>query len=408
MRYVILGASAAGINAAKTIRELDSSSEIIMISEDKNVYSRCVLHHIISKRRDVNDISFIEKDYFEKYNIQWLKGVNVIDININKSLVMLEDGRAEKYDKLLIATGASAVIPPIKNLREAKGVHPLRNIEDALAIRERAYFVKEAVVIGAGLVGLDAAIGLMERGVKVTIIEMSDRILPLQLDEKAAASYEKLFKEHGATVHTSASVSEAVANKDGFIEAVKLKDGTQIACEMAVVAAGVTPNIWFIKDERIKIDKGIDVNDRCETTVPSIYAAGDICGKTGIWPFAVKQGITAGYNMTGNVKEMDDYFTSKNSMNFLGAATVSLGIIYPPDDSYDVYIFDNNNVYKKIIVKDGIIYGAILQNDVAYCGVLTQLIKNKVDISRIKKNIFDISYADFYNVDEKGKYVYKY
>lgn len=408
MRYIILGASAAGINAAKTIRELDNSSEIMMISSDNNIYSRCMLHHIIGNRRDVEGISFIEKDYFQKYNIQWLRGADVIEIKIDESLILLEGGGEERYDKLLIATGASAVIPPIKNLREAKGVYTLRNIEDALSIRESAAFIKEAVVIGAGLVGLDAAVGLMERGVKVTIIEMGDRILPLQLDERAAASYEGLLERHGATVLTGVSVSEAIINKDGFIGAVRLSNGAEICCEIAVVAAGVRPNIDFIKDKRIKIDKGIFVNDSCETSVDSIYAAGDVCGKAAIWPFAVKQGITAGFNMTGNFKEMSDYFSLKNSMNFLGLETISLGLINAPDESYTVYIFDRNNIYKKIIVKDGIIHGAILQNDVAYCGVLTQLIKNKVDISKIKKNIFNISYGDFYNVDDKGSYFYKY
>lgn len=408
MRYVILGASAAGINAAKTIRELDSSSEIIIVSSDKNVYSRCMLHYIIGNRRDLEGISFIERDFFEKYNIQWFKGIDVIDVNIDESLILLEDGKEVKYDKLLIATGAQAVIPPLKNLREAKGVYPLRSIEDALTIRERASSIEEAVIIGAGLVGLDAAIGLMERGVKVTIIEMANRILSLQLDERAASSYEMLLKAHGAEVITGAAVSEAIVNENGFIEAVKLKDGKEIACQMVVVATGVKPNVDFIKDERIKIDKGIVVNDRGETTAPSIYAAGDVCGRAAIWPIAVKQGITAGYNMAGKAKEMEDYFSLKNSMNFLGLETISLGLIDAPDDSYTVYISDKGDTYKKIIYKDGVIHGAIMQNDVSYCGVLTNLIKDKADVIKVKKNYFNISYGDFYSVDEQGRYVYKY
>lgn len=406
MRYVILGASAAGINAAITIRTLDKDAKILIVSKDDKVYSRCMLHHIIGKKKSIEETSFIEEAFFEKHHIEWLKGKTVININTNKKQVVFGDGCPINYDKLLIATGASASIPPIKNLKESRGVFTLRNIEDAIGIDKRVENAESVVIIGAGLVGIDAAVGLLERGLKVSIVEMSDIILQLQLDKRASSRYEKLLKEHGVTIYTKTSVSEAVIGDDGFIKALKLNNGLEIPCSMAIVATGVKPSISFLNNTGIQFETGIIINDKCETSIKDIYAAGDVCGRIGIWPLAVKQGITAAYNMTGNKRILDDNFGFKNTMNFFGLETVSLGVTYAPDSSYQVRIIESDKVYKKIIHKNGIIYGAVLQGDISYCGVLAQLIKTKIDVSSISKDIFHISYADFFVVAENGEYKY--
>lgn len=407
MRYLILGSSAAGINAAKTIRELDNFSEITIISEDTEVYSRCMLHHVISGSRTVDEISFIEKDFFSKYKISWIKGKKVVELIIDKNEVKLNDGSVEKYDKLLIATGSSSVIPPIKNLREAKGVYTLRNISDVFHIQNSLKKCKNVVIIGAGLVGIDALIGIMNNNLKISVVEMGDRILPLQLDKKAAAKYEKLLSENGIDIYTSVKVEEVTLNKAGFVKKVILSNGNTIDCDIVIVAAGVKANIDFIKDSKIKINKGIVVDSTCKTTVENIYAAGDVCATAPIWPIAVKEAITAAHNMTDNYRVLDDNFGLRNSMNFLGLETVSLGIIGPPDSSYNVDILESKDIYKKIIHKDGVIYGALLVGDIAYCGVLNYLIRNKVNISKINKNIFQIDYSDFYNIKPDGQFAYE-
>lgn len=412
MRYAIIGASAAGINAAKTLRELDSSSEIVIISKDTDVYSRCMLHHVISGNRTLQNISFIEDDFFNKYNIKWIKGKKVSELSVDNKALVLQDGSVEKFDKLLIASGASSFIPPVKNLREARSVYSLRNFDDVVNIvvniEKAVKNSKNVVVLGAGLVGIDSAIGIMERGLKLSIIEMGDRILPLQLDKKAANIYESLLKEKAVDIYTSVKLEEVILNEKGSVDKVKLSDGTLIDCDMIIVAAGVRPNVDFIKDERIKIEKGIVVDQKCKTQVEDIFAAGDVTFTAPIWPIAVKQGITAAYNMTGKNKILEDTFGFKNSMNFLGLECVSLGNIEVPDESYIVDILDTGDVYKKIIHKDGIIYGALLIGDIAYCGVLQQLIKNKINISHIDKNIFDIDYSDFFNIKSNGEFEYTF
>ncbi|WP_422445165.1 NAD(P)/FAD-dependent oxidoreductase [Thermoanaerobacterium sp. DL9XJH110] len=407
MRYVVIGASAAGINAAKTLRKLDDSSDIIIISRDDRIYSRCMLHLYIGKKRSLDGLSFIEGDFFEKNKIDWIKNKSVLAVNEKSKTVTLDDGTVLPYDGLIIASGSSASIPPIKNLREAKFVYTLRNLDDAVNIDSKASSSESAVIIGGGLIGIDVASELMDRGLKVTVVEMADTILSLQLDARAAGIYTDIMRKKGAEIFTGATASEAILDYDGSFKGIKLSDGKVINGDMAVVAAGVRPNIDLIKNcGTIKVERGILVDNRCKTSDDSIYAAGDVLGRAGVWPLAVKQGITAAYNLAGFDKILDDDFGLKNSMNFFGVPTVSLGNPNPPDDSYDIDILEYENVYKKIVHKDGIICGAILQGDISYAGVLTELIKNKINIRSIPKNPLDIGFADFFHINSQAKFEY--
>ncbi|AOY76835.1 NAD(P)/FAD-dependent oxidoreductase [Clostridium formicaceticum] len=406
MKYLILGASAAGVNAGKTIRELDPSGEITIVSKDEHIYSRCMLHHIIGEKRNMQGINFTEKEFWESYNILWKKGLSAKKLNVEEKAVLLDNGEYLSYDKLLIATGASSFIPPVKNLREGKRIYGLRNIEDALTVKKEAKNVKNVLVLGGGLVGIDAVVGLMEQDVKVSLLEMADKILPLQLDQYTSSKYEEAFKARGIEIYTGRSLKEVLLDEEGKVKAIKLDNETLVKCEMIIVATGVRANMDFIEESTIKVDGGIVANNRCETNIKDIYAAGDVCGKNPIWPLAVKQGIVAAHNMVGEIVEMDDFFGLRNSMNFLGIPTVSLGIADAPDESYKVLIEKDKESYKKVIYKDGIIYGAILQGDIGYAGVLTHLIKNKIDLSQINKDIFEINYADFFSLKENGEYQY--
>ena len=184
-------------------------------------------------------------------------------------------------------------------------------------------------------------------------------------------------------------------------------NGTVVECDLLIVSTGVTPNIDFIKETNIENNRGIVINDKCETTVDDVYAAGDVVGKNAIWPLAVKQGIVAAHNMAGSERNIEDDFTFKNSMNFMGIPTVSLGIVNPEGDDYDTITRCDNDGYKKFIYKDDRIYGLIAQGDISYIGALTQIIKNKVEIPDLKNRIFDIGYADFFSMKENGEFEYR-
>ena len=154
MIHVIIGVSAAGITAAKTIREKDADSTIVMISTDEHIHSRCMLHRYLSHERNEDTLSFVEPDFFENYNINWIKGAPVRTIDTEKQLVLLENGSSQPYDRLLIATGANSFIPPVGQFREANNVFGLRNLSDAQAIRPLADKAEKILIVGSGLVGM--------------------------------------------------------------------------------------------------------------------------------------------------------------------------------------------------------------------------------------------------------------
>ena len=408
MRYVIVGASAAGISGAKTLREMDENAEIILVSKDEQIISRCMLHQYIKGERTIERLNFANPaDIISAYHIKWIKGVEVIGIDPKAKELKLSNGELLAYDKVLLATGASSFIPPVENLREANHVVGLRNLEDAIYIKKMIPKVKNVVVLGAGLVGIDAVSGLLEQDLKVTLVEMGPRILPIQLDEYTASVYQERFKENGVDIRLGVSAQKVIMDENKNPTGLLLNTGEVIPCELIIVATGVRANVKFLEGSGIETDRfGLIISPQGLTNTRDVYGAGDITGRNPIWPNAVKQGIVAANNMVGNEIYMADYFSSKNTMNFLGIATLSLGIPIKPDDSFEEEIEKQGKDYKKIIHKNGKVYGAILQGDLSYAGVLTQLVKFKLDISSINKSIFKIDYGDFFNVKQNQEFTY--
>ena len=408
MRYVVIGASAAGISGAKTLRELDKDAEIVLISKDENVYSRCILHHYISNHRDIDALNFTSKNFFEENNITWMKGLEVKDVNDKEQTLNLSNGETLSYDKLLVCSGASAFIPPVPGLREGNNVVGLRNLDDAVLIKEQAKKVKNVVVLGAGLVGIDAVSGLLGQGLNISLVEMSNKILPLQLDKYASDVYEKKFTEEGVSLKLDVKAEKLILDENNNPKALLLNTGEEVPCELVVVATGVRSNIDFMENSNIECDRfGLIIDAKGQTNIENIYGAGDVTGRNPIWPTAVKEGIIAAHNMLGKEMIMTDFFGSKNTMNFVGVATMSLGMVEPEDETYIVETQIEGDNYKKIIHKDGKIYGAIIQGDLSYAGVLTQLIKENIDVSKVTKSLFDIDYADFFNIKKNFEFSYK-
>lgn len=408
MRYVVIGASAAGINGIRELRKLDKESEIILISKDEMIYSRCILHHYLSGHRTLSELSFAEANFEELYQVKWIKGKACTAVIPEKKIVQLEDSQEVMYDKLLIATGSCTFIPPIKNLQKAKNVIGFRSINDIEHLKEVVKTHKNIVVIGAGLVGMDCVSGLVELGVKVTVVEMAKWMLVKQLDEKSAKRYQEAFTKKGVTQYYGAGVLEAILDESGNITAVVLNDGTNLSCDYVVITTGVRANIGFLEGSGLAVSKtGLIYDETGKTSDDDIYGAGDVSGMSPIWPVAVKESIIAASNMVGIPRTMTDFFASKATMNFLGIPSMSLGNVNPEDNSYSVEILETNNSYKKIVHKDGKIEGAILQGDLAYGGILQQLIARKIDVTKVKKPIFDIDYSDFFHTKENFEFYYE-
>lgn len=403
MKYVIIGAGVAGIEAAKAIRSQDSTGEILMISQDTHVHSRCMLHKFIAGERDEKGLDFTEKDFFEKYRVHWQKGVQVQKVCPDGKHLLLDNGETVPYGQLLLAGGANSFIPPVGELQKASNVYGLRSLSDAQAIADEAKDAEHVLVIGSGLVGLDAAYGLLERGKKLTVVEMADRILPVQLDAHAAGAYQAAFEKAGVRFVLGRKASEAVCEADGKIHKVVLDNGTELPCDLIIVAAGVRPALACLDGSGIACGRGVTVDSFMRTSVPGIFAAGDITGLSGIWPNAADQGRIAGKNMCGQKTEYTDTYAVKNTINFFGLVTLCVGRILA-EEGDDVRVREDRRVYQRVLLKDGKVQGVLLQGNIAGAGTWQYLIKNQIDVSGIKKDIFSLNYADFYHVGERGKY----
>lgn len=401
MRYVVIGSSAAGVNGVRELRKKDPSSEITLISRDKEIYSRCILHAYLGGIRSKERLCFVEPDFETLYKVNWMKGREATGLDREEKCVILENGERVPYDKLLIATGSHTFIPPIKGLAGAKNFIGFRNIDDIEVLKEVAKTCRHIVLLGSGLVGIDCMCGFLDLGVRVTLVDFAGWPLNKQLDPRAAKTYIDAFADRGIEQHYGVGVDHVVQDGDGNITDVFLTDGTDLPCDFFVITAGVRSNVEFLKDTGLELSKfGLVYDATGKTNDDAIYGAGDVSGTSPIWPVAVKEGMIAASNMAGAFAKMTDFFASKSTMSFLGIHTMSLGFVNPPDDTYQVVTYDKDGVYKKIVHKDGVITGALLQGDLAYGGVLQQLIARKIDVRRVKKPLFEIDYSDFFHINE--------
>ena len=397
MKYVILGASAAGVNAAYVLRMLDKAAEIIMISEDTRIYSKCILHYYMSGKKDADGLNFMPPDFIEKNQIEWKKGIKATAIDIENKIVDLSDGTKQDYDKLLIATGSHSFVPPIEGVQGADNVCCFHTLEECEKLMKLAKTANHIVILGAGLVGVDVACGLLDQNKDITMVDMKEHMLAIQLDDEAASVYQNKFTQAGIKQYYNTSVASVEKNAHGLVENVVLKDGTKLPCDLLVIAAGVRANVGFLKDTGLELDKkGLVIDKESRTNIKDIYGAGDVTGKDLIWPVAVKEGVVAALNMAGKEGHMTDFFYGKSWMNFFDIPTLSYGVHELPDETYEQEVKKTMlKGYKKIIYKDKKVAGAILQGDLSYSGVLTVMIHDGIKLPDVKKKLLDYTGDDF-------------
>ncbi|MGB9684721.1 MAG: FAD-dependent oxidoreductase [Candidatus Bathyarchaeales archaeon] len=313
-RIVIIGAHAAGVDAASAARKTDRTAEITLITEEKHAgYSRCGLPFVIGGHiPNFNNLIVFPPSYFQMMKLNLKTETKVTKIDTGKKAVLTVDkaGNTEEipYDSLIIAAGASAFTPPIKG-REKQGIIPLRTIEDGQkidqAVREGA---KTAIVMGAGLIGLETAVALQERGLNVTVVEMLPQILPAMLDADMAKIIQEMLEQKGIRILTNKPVEEFLGTEK--VTGI-MAGGEQINADLFVSAFGVRANTQLAVDAGITIGetRAIKTNAKMETSVKDVYAVGDCAESTHIvtqkpalqqlGTIAVRQGKVAGINAAG-------------------------------------------------------------------------------------------------------------
>lgn len=398
MGIVIIGNSAAAIGAVEAIRRKDLSVCLTIVSDEPHpVYSRPLLSYLLSGEIRSDQIFFRPKNFYERNNVRPLLGRSVLRVDFKKKSIHLKDGEQISYDRLLIATGGRPFIPKIEGLN-LKGIYSFTKLEDAKRISSALKESQEAVVIGGGLIGLKAAEALKKRGMKVTIVELAPRILSLTLDSIASSLVKEALKREGIRLITSNTVEAILGN--GHVKSVRLADGKMLKAHLVVVAIGVVPNVEPFKESPLLIEKGIFVNERMETNLPDVYGAGDVVQTYDrilklhrtlpIWPNAYIQGKVAGYQMVGEKAYRYDGGFMMNSIEVAHIPTISIGLIDPPsEDGYQVLkkLDRKAGLYRKIILKENRIVGAIFTGQIDRAGMVTGLLREQINVKGFKKEL---------------------
>lgn len=367
-RYIIIGASAAGVAAIQEIRKRNKVCQITLISKEPIYgYYRPQLSKVLAKDIDYSTIFIKNYDWFANNKIEVMLDKEVVEINTKDKSIALNNGVVKEYDKLIIATGAECFMPPIAGNDKA-GVFTLRYLKDANDIRNYANNVKTATVVGGGVLGLETAWELKKFGLDVTVVELANRIFPRQLDEGTSKRFEKMILDTGVKLIMDDSVTEILGTDK--VSGLKLKSGKEIETELVVVSAGVRANTKIAQDAGVQINRAIIVDENMKTNVDSIYACGDCCEFDGInyalWGEAIDQGKVAGINAVGDKGTYKTVIPSTSS-NFFNTSIFSVGDVNPSQpfetkEEEKAYAHENaeDNTYKKLFYKDNILVGAIL------------------------------------------------
>ncbi len=396
MNIVIIGNSAAGTAAVEAIRHHDQTSSIVQLSDEGHpLYSRCLLSYYLAGTNTKESLLFREADFHHKMKVELHAGApfRVVALNTSKRLVTCANGQSFPYDRLLIATGAAAKLPDgIPN--NVDGIFMLRTWDDAETLKARIPDIKQAIVLGGGLIGVKAAIALSTCGVKTTMLIRSNSVLSQMIDYNASRIISDQLMENNIQVLHQRDVKK-VLSKKGRLTGVKTDRGEELECDLLIAAKGVKPNTQLVKGTAIVTKEGIRTNTYMQTDEENVYAAGDVAESfditledytvNALWTCAMQQGHVAGLNMIGQ-KTPYDGTIGMNALNVYNTSLISFGLTAPEDESkYKVLVLNqpDRRLYKKIVIgSDNRVKGMILLGRITNAGVLLSIIRRKMDVSQ--------------------------
>lgn len=381
LRYVIIGNSAAAVGAVEGIRQIDRQGEIVMITDEAHhTYSRPLISYLLLGKTDEEKMKYRSEGFYERNGCTLLAGTRVTKVNFAEKQVVLNDGREIAYDKLLVATGSSPFVPLFAGLDTVKDKFTFMSLDDARKLSGALAKDKKVLIVGAGLIGLKCAEGLLDRVQSVTVIDLAPRILSSILDNEGARLVQDHLERRGLSFRLGTGVRAFEANS------ALLDTGDAVDFDLLVLAVGVRPNTALLSGIA-EIDRGIIINGKSETSARDIYAAGDCTQATDVssgqsrimalLPNAYMQGECAGVNMAGGDLSFDKAIPM-NAIGFFGLHIITAG-----NYTGQVYAGGGEGCYKRLFYGPDRLNGYILIGNVEKAGIYTSLIREGTPLDSI-------------------------
>jgi assimilatory nitrate reductase electron transfer subunit len=372
MRVVVIGNGMAGARLVSEVRARDRHAKLTVFgAETWQPYNRVLLSNVVAGTSGPDQVRLLDPSWYADHDVTAVLGVEVTQVDRDTQTVIAADGRREPYDVLVLATGSEPIVPPIAGVERAIA---FRTLDDCQAILAAAQTARRAVVIGGGLLGIEAARGLAGRGLPVTLLHLADHLMERQLDPEAGLVLSETLEGLGVDTRTGVVVSAVGA--DG----VELSTGETVAGDLVVLACGVRPVVGLARDAGLEVDRGIVVDDELRTDDPAIFAIGECAQHDGtvyglVAP-AWEQAAVVADLITGADKTVR--YRGSRLVTRLKAKSVELaamGETHLTEDEAEVVRFSHRarGTYRKLVIRDGRLVGAILLGETAAVGTLTQL-----------------------------------
>ena len=403
-RLVVVGNGMAGMRTVEELLKLDADGHDITVfgSEAHGNYNRILLSPVLAGDKQFADIMLNTREWYESQRIRLHAGDPVVRIDRQRRVVIAQSGLEAPYDRLLLATGSKPFVIPVPG-HQLPGVIAFRDIADVEAMLSASRTHRRAAVIGGGLLGLEAANGLMRQGMDVTVIHVMDSLMERQLDKPAAALLQAALERRGLQFRLSAQTAEIVGSDR--VTAIRFKDGSELTTDLVVMAVGIRPNIELAKTAGLLCDRAIVVDDTLQThTDPRIYAVGECVQHRGavyglVAPLWEQARVCAAHLAALGVKRYGGSVTS-TKLKVTGIDLYSAGDFIGGADTEDLVLRDpRRGVYKRLVIRksDGVdrIVGAVLYGDVADGPWYFELMQKRTDVATLRsKLLFGRAFCD--------------
>ncbi len=364
MQYVIIGNSAAGVSAAEVLRKADAECDITIVSEEEyRVYNRPLIARYMGGEIGEEKLWYRTDSFYEEKRIRLYRDTQAVRIDPKEKYIFLSNDDQLPYDRLLLATGAQPFVPPMEGLESHPNFHTFLELKNAKRVKETAGEDTEAVILGAGLIGLEVAEELRHYTRRpVHVVELAPRLLPTICNTAASEILKQTMEARGVVFHLENTVTRVEGT------CLHLKDGASLPSQLFIAAVGIRANVKLAQTAEVQINRGIVVNSRMETSVPDIYAAGDVIttvdpvtGKPAaisLWSAAYAQGQCAGKNMAGQSVDYSP-MPMVNDIAFFGVHVISALASNTEDPEATIYEQRWDDEYRRAAVKDGRLLGLL-------------------------------------------------